>query len=39
MAMASEMPCDAAGIEQLCQRVLGAEDFSARQIMDACVVP
>jgi hypothetical protein len=38
MAMASEMPCDAAGIEQLCQRVIGAEGFSARQIMDACVV-
>ena len=38
LAMAAEMPCDLAGIDQLCQRVLGAEDFSARQIMDACIV-
>jgi 2-methylcitrate dehydratase PrpD len=38
LAMAAEMPCDVAGIERLCERVLAAEQFSAQQIMDACVV-
>jgi len=37
LAMSAEMPCDLAGIDQLCQRVLDAELFSARQIMDACI--
>jgi hypothetical protein len=35
--MAAEMPCDVAGIERLCERVLAAEQISAKQIMDACV--
>jgi 2-methylcitrate dehydratase PrpD len=38
LAMAAEMPCDTASIDGLCRRVLEAEHFSARQIIDACVV-